>query len=249
MFGLDDKIAALSTGDAFLIVIAVAVLLGLRHATDPDHLTAVSTLVASGEERGPGRAARLGLAWGFGHATTLFVFGLPIVLANSYLPDAVQEVAETAVGAMIIVLAVRLLMRWRRGQFHAHTHEHPPATRHRHLHRRAEPAHAHPHATRARSPLQAYGIGLIHGTGGSAGVGILLLAAIRDHALGVAALFVFALFTAISMSVASATFGYTLSRGPVLRRFVAVAPVMGMLSLAFGAWYALGAVGAVPYSF
>jgi high-affinity nickel permease len=242
MFGLDDKIAALSTGDAFLIVIAVAVLLGLRHATDPDHLTAVSTLVASGEERGPGRAARLGLAWGFGHATTLFVFGLPIVLANNYLPEAAQEAAETAVGVMIIVLAVRLLMKWRRGQFHAHTHEHPPATRHRHLHRRG--GHGH----RTRSPLQAYGIGLVHGTGGSAGVGILLLAAIRDHAIGVAALFVFALFTAISMSIASATFGYTLSRGPVLRRFVAVAPVMGVLSLAFGAWYALGAVGAVPYT-
>jgi high-affinity nickel permease len=226
MFGLDDKIAALSTGDAFLIVIAVAVLLGLRHATDPDHLTAVSTLVASGEERGPGRAARLGLAWGFGHATTLFVFGLPIVLANSYLPEPVQQAAETLVGVLIIVLAVRLLLRWRRGHLHPHT----------------------PHPTpRTRNRFQAYGIGLVHGMGGSAGVGILLLAAIRDHALGIAALFVFAFFTAISMSIASATFGYTMSRGPVLRRFVRVAPVMGMLSLAFGAWYALGAVGAVPY--
>jgi ABC-type nickel/cobalt efflux system permease component RcnA len=245
MFGLDDKIAALSTGDAFLVVIAVAVLLGLRHATDPDHLTAVSTLVAGGEERGPGRAARLGLAWGFGHATTLFVFGLPIVLANSYLPDAVQEAAEVAVGVMIVVLAARLLIRWRRGHFHAHPHEHPPATRHRHLHKSADRTHGHAHRT--RSPLQAYGVGLVHGIGGSAGVGILLLAAIRDHALGVAALFVFALFTAISMSIASASFGYTLSRGPVLRRFVRVAPVMGMLSLAFGAWYALGALGALPY--
>ena len=227
MFGLDDKIAALSTGDAFLIVIAVAVLLGLRHATDPDHLTAVSTLVASGEERGPGRAARLGLAWGFGHATTLFLFGLPIVLANSYLPEPVQQAAETAVGIMIIVLAVRLLLRWRHGHFHADHHSSQPA--------------------KARSRFQAYGIGLVHGMGGSAGVGILLLAAIRDHALGIAALFVFAFFTAISMSMASATFGYTMSRGPVLRRFVRVAPVMGLLSLAFGAWYALGAVGAVPY--
>jgi high-affinity nickel permease len=227
MFGLDDKIAALSTGDAFLIVIAVAVLLGLRHATDPDHLTAVSTLVASGEERGPGRAARLGLAWGCGHATTLFLFGLPIVLANSYLPEPVQQAAETAVGIMIIVLAVRLLLRWRHGHFHADHHAARPA--------------------KTRSRFQAYGIGLVHGMGGSAGVGILLLAAIRDHALGIAALFVFAFFTAISMSMASATFGYTMSRGPVLRRFVRVAPVMGMLSLAFGAWYALGAVGAVPY--
>ena len=226
MFGLDDKIAALSAGDAFLIVMAVAVLLGLRHATDPDHLTAVSTLVATGEERGPGRAARLGLAWGFGHATTLFAFGLPIVLANSYLPETVQEIAELAVGVMIVVLAARLLLRWNRGELRVH---------------------AHPHAHRPRSALQAYGIGLVHGVRGSAGVGVLLLAAIQNQAEGIAALFVFALFTAISMSVASASFGYTLSRGPILSRFVAVAPVMGTLSMAFGAWYALGAVGALPY--
>src|SRR5919201_5468743 len=226
MFGLDDKIAALSGGDAFLIVIAAAVLLGLRHPTYPDHLTAVTTLVASGEERGPGRAARLGLAWGFGHATTLFAFGLPIVLANSYLPETVQEIAELAVGVMIVVLAARLLLRWNRGELRVH---------------------AHPHAHRPRSALQAYGIGLVHGVGGSAGVGVLLLAAIQNQAEGIAALFVFALFTAISMSVASASFGYTLSRGPILSRFVAVAPVMGTLSMAFGAWYALGAVGALPY--
>jgi hypothetical protein len=224
MFGLDDKIAALSSGDVFLIVMAIAVMLGLRHATDPDHLTAVTTLVATGEERGPGRAARLGLAWGFGHATTLFLFGLPIVLANSYLPETAQEIAELAVGVMIVALAARLLMRWKRGELRPHSHTH-----------------------RTRSAAQAYGIGLIHGVGGSAGVGVLLLAAIHNHAEGIAALFVFALFTAFSMSIASASFGYTLSRGPVLQRFVAVAPVMGALSLAFGAWYALGAVGAVPY--
>ena len=227
MFGLDDKIAALSTGETFLIVIAVAVLLGLRHATDPDHLTAVTTLVAGGEERGPRRAGRLGASWGLGHATSLFVFGVPIVLAKGYLPEPAQRAAELAVGLMIIALAIRLLLRWRRGAFH------DPHTRHP--------------RPRARSPLQAYGIGVVHGVGGSAGVGILLLASIPDHVEALAALFVFSLFTAVSMSMASASFGYTLSRGPVLRRFVTVAPLLGALSLAFGAWYALGAVGAVPY--
>src|SRR3954467_13286486 len=124
MFGLDDKIAALGTGDAFLIVIAVATLLGLRHATDPDHLTAVSTLIASGEEQSGKRAGMLGLAWGLGHATTLVAFGLPIVLFDSYLPDPIQRGAELAVGVLIAALAVRLLVRWRRGCFHAHPHEH-----------------------------------------------------------------------------------------------------------------------------
>src|SRR5581483_6625053 len=80
VFGLDDWIAHLSNGATLLAVAGVAVLLGLRHATDPDHLAAVTTLVASGRERTKTLAARLGLTWGLGHATSLFAFGLPIVL-------------------------------------------------------------------------------------------------------------------------------------------------------------------------
>jgi High-affinity nickel-transport protein len=224
MFGLDDHIANLGSGEAFLLVAVVAILLGLRHATDPDHLTAVSTLVAGNRAGGRG-AGRLGLAWGLGHATTLFAFGLPIVLYRSYLPEAVQTAAETLIGVVIVALAVRLLLRWResrRGTVHAHA---------------------------ARSPLQAYGIGLVHGIGGSAGVGVLLLASIPDHVEAVGALALFASFTAVSMSLASTSFGWVLSRGTVQRSYLSVAPALGALSLAFGVWYALGAVQAVPYVF
>ena len=80
-------------------------------------------------------------------------------------------------------------------------------------------------------------------------MGVLLLAAIPDHVEALAALVVFAACTAVSMSVASTTFGYAITREPVLRRFVAAAPLLGAVSLAFGAWYALGAVNAVPYAF
>jgi len=224
MLGLDDQIANLGSGEAFLLVAVVAILLGLRHATDPDHLTAVSTLVA-GDRAGTRGAGRLGLAWGLGHATTLFAFGLPIVLYRSYLPAAVQAAAETLIGVLIVALAIRLLLRWResrRGTSHVHA---------------------------ARSPMQAYGIGLVHGIGGSAGVGVLLLASIPDHVEAVAALALFASFTAVSMSLASTSFGWVLSRGSVQRSYLSVAPALGALSLAFGVWYALGAVQAVPYVF
>jgi high-affinity nickel permease len=256
MFGLDDKIAAMNAGDTFLVVIAVAVLLGLRHATDPDHLTAVSTLVASEEDHGARQAGALGFSWGLGHATTLFLFGLPIVLFNRYLPEPVQQGAEVAVGFLIGGLAIRLLVRWRRGYFHSHPHEHDADSHsHTHMHEghgrlEHEGAHRHVHASGlGRSPLQAYGIGLVHGMGGSAGVGLLLLAAIPDHVEGIIALVVFATFTAISMAIASSSFGYVLSRGPLLHRFIAVAPILGVLSLAFGIWYSLGALEAVPYYF
>ena len=109
MFGLDERIAALNSGNALLMVIGVAVLLGLRHATDPDHLTAVSTLIASERDRRTRRAATLGLAGGTGHALSLFTFGLPIVLFDQYLPDRVAQAAEVLIGIVIVSLAVRLL--------------------------------------------------------------------------------------------------------------------------------------------
>ena len=89
MFGLDDWIAHFSDGATLAVIAGVAILLGLRHATDPDHLAAVTTLIASGKERTKTAAARLGLSWGLGHATSLFVFGLPIVLFKAYLPEPV----------------------------------------------------------------------------------------------------------------------------------------------------------------
>jgi ABC-type nickel/cobalt efflux system permease component RcnA len=250
MFGLDDWVASLAHGEALVLVLVVALLLGLRHASDPDHLAAVSTLIASEPEDGTRRAGRLGLAWGLGHATTLAAFGLPIVLFEAYLPDAAQRAAEALVGLVIMALAIRLLLRWRRGRFHAHAHRHGDLE-HRHLHPHPEEgAHDHPHepdARLGRSPLQAFGIGLVHGMGGSAGVGVLVLATIPGRAEAVAALAVFAIGTAVSMAIVSTGFGYAITRGPVIRRVLAFAPAMGVLTLAFGGWYALGAVGAVPY--
>ena len=249
MFGLDQTIAHLSNGAALLLVAGVAILLGLRHATDPDHLAAVTTLIASKREQTARLAARVGLSWGLGHATSLFAFGLPIVLFRSYLPHSFQEGAETAVGVLIVGLAVWLLVRWRRGAFHLHAHDHAAST-HAHLHSHsAENAHGHRHTIRARSPLQAYGIGLVHGMGGSAGVGVLLLASIRDHLVAVAALGVFAFCTAVSMAVLSMGFGFTLSSERVRGSFDRFAPVLGVGSLAFGVWYALGALAVTPHYF
>src|SRR5204863_7601374 len=143
MFGLDTWISHFSDGATLALVVVVAVVLGLRHATDPDHLAAVTTLVATGRDRAARTAARLGLAWGLGHATSLFAFGLPIVVFKTYLPEPVQAGAETSVGVLIALLALWLLVRWHRGLFHLH-HDHGLP-------------HAHSSSSRmgARAPLQA----------------------------------------------------------------------------------------------
>jgi ABC-type nickel/cobalt efflux system permease component RcnA len=226
------------TGEVGLLV---AVLLGLRHATDPDHLTAVSTLVLSED--------RDGFAWGLGHATTICGFGLPIVLFRVHPPETIQRGAEAVIGLLIIGLAMRLLVRWRRGYFHAHPHAHG-AVRHAHPHvhehapvRHEAAGHSHPHAEGlGRTPLAAYGIGLVHGIGGSAMVGLLVLGAAANPTLGVLALLLFAAGTAMSMALVSVALGYALARGPLSRLVGPMVPAVGLASLAFGVWYAAGAM-------
>ena len=187
-----------------LVVLGFALLLGIRHAGDPDHLAAVSAALAA--ERGNvRRAAALGLAWGAGHALTVLALGIPVILHGDPLPATVVHAAELAVGILIIALALRLL----RG------------------------AAARP----ARSRLQACGIGLVHGAAGSAGAVVLVLAVSPDPAVATASLGVFAAGSAVSMALLSLGLGRLLD-GRVAR----VVQPLGLLSLAFGAWYALAAL-------
>jgi high-affinity nickel permease len=247
MFGLDDHLAQLGEGSSVLVVLAIAILLGLRHATDPDHLAAVTVLLAGRSEDGRRHAARLGGFWGLGHGATLLAFGLPILLAKAYLPDTAQRSAETLVGVVIGGLAIWLLVRWRRGVFDAHLHRHVHGPGDAHVHLGGE-THAHAHAAKAvRSPRQAFGVGLLHGIGGSAGVGVLLVATIQSRPVAIASLVLLAVFSAVSMAVVSTGFGMTLSSARVRRSLHHVVPALGVASLAFGTWYALGALSVVPY--
>ena len=242
-FAIDDSIGGLAAGHGIGVVLLVAFALGLRHASDPDHLVAVSTLVAGTRERAGRAAALLGAAWGAGHATTLILFGLPVILARAYLPAAVQSAAEAAIGAIIVALAVRLLVRWRRGAFHVHRHAHD-GSEHLHVHSHAsdrEHGHAHP----VRSPRQALTIGLVHGTAGSAGVAVLIVAAVDDRATAVAALVVMAIGTAVSMSLISAGFGRALGAAATRRRLARLIPVLAGAALVFGLVYAAGALAAL----
>jgi ABC-type nickel/cobalt efflux system permease component RcnA len=257
VLGLDERIAGLASGGSLLVVLLLAVLLGLRHATDPDHLTAVSTLVMTDRLRGTRRAGVLGLAWGMGHATTLLALGGPVVLLRRSLPGAIGDVAEVLVGAVIIGLAARLLLRWRRGYLHVHPHRHGDRWHaHPHAHEDEPAGTTHPHAHEhrhaealGRSPLAAFGVGLLHGTGGSAAVTLLVVGAVPGRAHALAALALFALGTAASMAMLSAGFGRFLGRMPDRPRLAAATPAFGVAGMLFGAWYLLGALNAMPFPF
>jgi len=237
---------------ALWVVLLVSLLLGLRHASDPDHLAAVTTLIASDERKRVRKATFMGFAWGLGHGTTLILIGLPLVLLGRYMPERLQQAAEVAIGAIIVFLAVRLLLKWRRGDYHVHEHAHGEQEAHRHLHSHADaPGHSHSHAgeARLRTPLSAYAVGIVHGIGGSGGLTLLLLSTIPDPSEAVAALLIFAGGTAVSMALLSTAFGFALASGPIERNFDRIAPVLGVLAAAFGVWYAAGALGVMTYPF
>jgi hypothetical protein len=247
MEALDQRLAELGGGSSLVLALIAAVLLGLRHATDPDHLTALSTLVLGEERAGGARlAGRLGAAWGLGHATTLIALGLPVVLFDLRLPEVAQRALEALVGVIIVALAVRLLVRWRRGRLHSHAHAHGGVV-HAHPHVHAAPhgrhgSHDHAHAEQlGRTPLAAFGLGLVHGAGGSAAVGVLLVAAVPGRAASALALALFAGACALSMALLSAAFGKGLAagHGALVERLT---PVLGLAALGFGMLYAATAV-------
>jgi ABC-type nickel/cobalt efflux system permease component RcnA len=144
--------------------LGIALLLGLRHACDPDHLVAVTSLIAAKD--GDARAAAgLGAWWGLGHAAVLVLAGAPLIALETSVPPALEAGAEKAVALLILVLAGRVVWKWARGNFRAGLHRHQAAGRHRHL-RRGE---VHRHES-LRSPGQAFGIGLVHGLAGTGAV-------------------------------------------------------------------------------
>jgi high-affinity nickel permease len=234
---VDAWLEGLFAGSPFVFVLVIALLLGLRHASDPDHLVAVTSLVAAdrGDVRG---AARLGAWWGVGHAAALVVIGVPLILFKSELPAWLERGAETVVGVVILLLALRIVVKWLRGDFRAGRHRHrggERSPRHRHL-RRAGAAE-HPHR-RVRTRGQALGIGVLHGLAGTGAVVLLLIAALETEVEAAAALAVFAPMSVISMALCTTAFAWLLTRpviDPVYR--TVLIPAFGIFGLMFGTWY------------
>lgn len=235
-------------GDGLIWALLAALLLGARHATEPDHLTAVSTLALAGGDGGRRRPWRLGLAWGLGHGVTLVALGLPAVALGAALPGWLHRAAETLVGLVIVVLAVRLLVRWRRGTFHAHPHRHGDRWHvHPHFHEGAAerphpPEHGHRHPAPEATPLGSFGLGLVHGVGGSAGVGVLVVGAQPGVAQALAALVAFAGAAALAMAAVTLAVGLLLGRGAATLRLERLVPIFGVAGLLFGVWYAAGSL-------
>jgi ABC-type nickel/cobalt efflux system permease component RcnA len=163
-----------------LTIAGIGLVLGVRHAFEPDHLAAVSTLATR-----PGArlwsAARVGVVWGLGHTVTVGMVVALIVVLGLRLPASLWPAAELVVASLLVVLGASVVWRYVRGRWHMHAHAHlatSPAP-HFHLHSHAEgQAHGHVHAiVDARRSL---GFGIAHGLAGSGAIAALLVAAVPD---------------------------------------------------------------------
>jgi ABC-type nickel/cobalt efflux system permease component RcnA len=188
---------------SIVAVLAIGGLLGFRHAFEPDHLAAVSTLATRPAARLWG-AARLGLVWGIGHTTTVGIVAGLIVVFGVQLPPALWPAAELLVAALLVALGAVVIWRYVRGRWHIHAHAHAPANPHLHLHSHAtEMAHEHDHAVvDARRSL---GFGVAHGLAGSGAIAALLVAAAPDGATRLAYFAAFGLGTIVGMLAVSLT--------------------------------------------
>jgi len=243
-----------------LAVIGVGFLLGVRHATDPDHVIAVSTIVS--RQRSVRQAGLIGALWGVGHTVTIFLVGVAIILFNLAIPPRIGLAMELAVGLMLILLGVLNLAgvtQWITHRFtpvhshtgvgivHSHVREHESVLD-EHVHGPTPEIHMHLDP-RLRGSFQIalrrlglyqflrpLAVGLVHGLAGSAAVALLVLTAIRDPRWAIVYLLVFGLGTIAGMMlitmIIGAPFAYKGKRFAPLNRGLGLAS--GLVSIAFG---------------
>lgn len=223
-----------------LAVIGVGFLLGIRHATDADHVVAVSTIVA--RQRSIRCAGLIGALWGVGHTITIFFVGVCIILFNLAIPPRIGLSMELAVGLMLILLGLLNLTgiaQWIAHRFtpaHSHVHRFGPKMSDQLDRRPRTPVQVALERFGLYQLLRPLAVGFVHGLAGSAAVALLVLTAIRDPRWAMAYLLVFGLGTIAGMMLITmmigAPFAYTGTRFAPVHRGLGL--VSGLVSFAFG---------------
>src|SRR2546425_2171529 len=219
----------------FLSMLGLGFVLGLKHALDPDHMVAVSTIVS--ESKSVKRSSLVGMFWGVGHTMSLLCAGIVVIALKVQISERVALWTEFAVALMLVFLGLKAMMKSLRGwKLHRHRHRHDGSTHsHLHLHREGdEQAHRHRHLI--RSGARPFLVGMVHGMAGSAALTLLVLATIPSAVAGLIYVAVFGLGSVggmlIMTSLISLPFVLTRKRFNVLSEGLQVA--VGLFSLSFG---------------
>ncbi len=251
----------------FLSIIGLGFLLGMRHATDPDHVIAVTTIVS--RQKTVRGATLIGTLWGIGHTLTIVLVGAVIILFSVVVPARLGLVMELSVAVMLILLGIMNLGGLVAGiagsraplgavVIHTHLHSHGDYVHsHPHLHGPGEGGHAEADALTASLDrrldrlglyhmLRPLVVGVVHGLAGSAAVALLVLTTIQKPMWAVAYLLVFGSGTVAGMMLITTAiampFTYTAARSVQVNRYLGIAS--GLLSFAFGVFmlYQIGFV-------
>ena len=226
-----------------IYALTLGFLLGLKHATDADHVVAVSTIV--GESKSVWRGLWVGLSWGLGHTTPLLILGIIILISKETILGKYESLApflELGVAFMLIFLGVQVIWKISTGQLHLHQHIHNDGE-HIHIHsshqEHSESPSNQPVNSVDRSKsyfrLKSFMIGTIHGLAGSAAVMLVLLPTIDSLWSGLAYLLLFGVGTIISMSAITLILGLPFSIGKGFRSLnVTVSGIAGFFSIILG---------------
>jgi len=179
-------ILAASTG----WILSLGFLLGLKHATDADHLAAISTIVT--ERKSLYGSALIGGWWGLGHTISLLGVGIFVLLLNFQISEQTERKLEFAVGIMLILLGLNVIRKLvSGGQLHFHAHAHGErAHAHPHLHEFGKEDELHTHHAFSFSP-RAVVIGMVHGLAGSAALMLLVIPTINSQLIGLLYIIIF----------------------------------------------------------
>ena len=228
-----------------LALLGLGMLFGLKHATEVDHIVAVSTIVS--QHRSVLRSALVGAMWGAGHTLALLVTGVIVLLLRISIPESVSNWLEFAVALMIIGLGASALWRALRkgsevhlhshdhdGLSHVHVHFHDQTTRHE---GNSKAKHSHDIRRIGLKPLL---IGTMHGLAGSGALTLLVLTQIKSTWFGLAYLGVFGLGSIAGMLLMSGLIGlpFALTSGNLTTFHHRLQTAAGVMSICFGIWYA-----------
>jgi len=228
-------------------ILFVGLLLGMKHATEADHLAAVATLAT--RQASLAQTLRQGVAWGVGHTLSLMLFGGAVFLLGQAISPGLEQALETAVGVMLVLLGADVIRRLLVERIHFHVHRHAPEEGHRHgqLHvhahshrgeRVAHGASAHRHEHARHWPLRALAVGMMHGLAGSAALVMLSLKSLPSWSLGLGYIAVFGVGSIIGMALLSVAIALPLrvSAGYLLGLHRSMTGLVGLFSCALGGY-------------
>jgi high-affinity nickel permease len=225
-------------------ILALGFVLGMRHATDADHVIAVTTIVA--RHRSIRHAAMVGGLWGVGHTMTILLVGSGIILFGIAIPPRVGLAMELSVGLMLILLGALNLSGILQRVTNWLTPRHPVASKELHSHAEDDAKHEHSlgwldrrlGGLGAYQALRPLAVGIVHGLAGSAAVALLVLATIRVPTWAIAYLLVFGIGTVAGMMLITAAIAvpFRLSSERFARLNRGLTLASGAISLAFGAF-------------